>query len=285
MRQRAGSAAPAVAAAALRSALLCLVQLLTLFFTHCLAPQPAPLVSGSRAPVRRRHQHWRQQRRPAPLTRAPGAAAGEAAPPGGSAGSSGSDPVIDATVDRPPVGLPSEGMDPKVSEALLKVQQALADAEKSMQVGAAAGSASRRSYAPAAACAVDTWRSGGCKTQRCRPGAISQLCMSSCVHVPQLALLQHKTPSFPPSLPPRRCPQTVDKLPSARVPTAWDPLLAALRPLGQFAALCAVCTAVHAFGSLARVLGSLAVGVAAAGWGWRRNSLDVSGAVAVSRGD
>lgn len=55
-----------------------------------------------------------------------------------------------------------------------------------------------------------------------------------------------------------------------------------LRPAAQLAALVAVCAAVHSLGTVFRVAGSLAVGVAAAGWGLRRSSLSPSGALAVS---
>lgn len=75
-------------------------------------------------------------------------------------------------------------------------------------------------------------------------------------------------------------PQKLHSLPSARLPTRWDPLLAALRPVAQCVALTAVCFAAHSLGRTASVLGGLVVGLAAAGWGWRRGSLDGSGAAA-----
>lgn len=82
---------------------------------------------------------------------------------------------------------------------------------------------------------------------------------------------------MPPSLPSL---QHIEQLPSARLPSRWAPLL---RPAAQFAALIAVCAAVHSFGRAVSVVGSLAVGLAAAAWGLRRDSLNLSGATSVSR--
>ncbi|KAI7839591.1 hypothetical protein COHA_006658 [Chlorella ohadii] len=70
--------------------------------------------------------------------------------------------------------------------------------------------------------------------------------------------------------------QRIDQLPSARLPSRWAVLL---RPAAQFAALFAVCAAVHSFGRAVSVAGSIAVGLVAAGWGLWRDSLDRSGAV------
>ncbi|PRW20879.1 Transmembrane 19 [Chlorella sorokiniana] len=71
--------------------------------------------------------------------------------------------------------------------------------------------------------------------------------------------------------------QRIELLPSAQLPSRWGFLL---RPAAQFAALFAVCAAVHSFGRAISVAGSIAVGLAAAGWGLRRDSLNVSGAMA-----
>ena len=76
--------------------------------------------------------------------------------------------------------------------------------------------------------------------------------------------------------------QLLHTLPSARLPSAWNRAAGALRPAAQFAALAAVCAAVHSIGLLGRLLGSLAVGAGIAVYGWRRSSLSASGAVAVS---
>lgn len=73
--------------------------------------------------------------------------------------------------------------------------------------------------------------------------------------------------------------QHIEELPSARLPSRWGFLL---RPAAQFAALFAVCAAVHSCGRAVSVVGSLAVGAAAAGWGLSRSSLNMSGAVSVS---
>ena len=73
--------------------------------------------------------------------------------------------------------------------------------------------------------------------------------------------------------------QRIDQLPSARLPSRWAVLL---RPAAQFAALFAICAAVHSFGRAVSVAGSIAVGLVAAGWGLWRDSLDRSGAVSVS---
>ena len=53
---------------------------------------------------------------------------------GAASSSGGGEPVIDVTYDRP-VGVPEEGMNPEVAEALKRVQAAMADAETNLQVG------------------------------------------------------------------------------------------------------------------------------------------------------
>lgn len=78
--------------------------------------------------------------------------------------------------------------------------------------------------------------------------------------------------------------QRLHSLPSARLPSAWDRALGALRPVAQFAALAAACAAIHSLGAAARALGSLAVGLGVAWYGLRRSSLSPSGAAAVSWG-
>ena len=58
----------------------------------------------------------------------------------GGAGGAGEQPTIDVTYERlDRVGLPDESMDPKVQEALRRVQEALSTAEENMQVGAGSG--------------------------------------------------------------------------------------------------------------------------------------------------
>ena len=74
--------------------------------------------------------------------------------------------------------------------------------------------------------------------------------------------------------------QTLHTLPSARLPTAWDRALAALRPAAQVAALYSACAAVHSLGAVGRALGGLAIALGIGAWGWRRSSLSGSGAAA-----
>ena len=66
----------------------------------------------------------------------PASAAGGAASSSASGGGSewGREPLIDVTYDRP-VGLPQDGMNAEVAEALKRVQAAMADAESNLQVG------------------------------------------------------------------------------------------------------------------------------------------------------
>jgi hypothetical protein len=74
--------------------------------------------------------------------------------------------------------------------------------------------------------------------------------------------------------------QTLHTLPSARLPTAWDRALAALRPAAQVAALFSACAALHSLGAVGRALGGLAIALGIGAWGWRRSSLSGSGAAA-----
>lgn len=157
--------------------------------------------STSRPAVRLpQHQRRQQQQR----QRAVGARRLCAAASGAAAGGGGEQPPA---LDTSYVGAqPAAGMDPKVAEALAKVQAALSDAEDNMQ--------------------------------------------------------------------------RLHELPSAQLPSKWTPVLAVVRTIAQFAALTAICVAAHSFSLAARVLVSLAVGLGAAWYGWRRSSLSPSGALA-----
>ncbi|KAL6784861.1 hypothetical protein ACKKBF_B03525 [Auxenochlorella protothecoides x Auxenochlorella symbiontica] len=72
----------------------------------------------------------------------------------------------------------------------------------------------------------------------------------------------------------------VTSLPSARLPTTLDMVLAKLKPVFQVAGLVALCAAIHALGIPGRLVGGLTLALSAASWGLSRGSLDRSGAAA-----
>lgn len=105
-------------------------------------PPPARLLPHVH-PCRLHAQAWRptsctvsrRAQRSRPAVR-PASAAGGAASSGASGGGSegGREPLIDVTYDRP-VGLPQDGMNAEVAEALKRVQAAMVDVESNLQVG------------------------------------------------------------------------------------------------------------------------------------------------------
>ena len=156
------------------------------------------------------------------------------------AGEADASPVIEASLERPP--LETEHPDPAVAEALQAVQQAFQSAETSMENVHKLPSARLTTAVRAAGRRGRSAASGGRRELACGAG-------------------RHR--------------------PSARdlVRSQWDRLVAALEPVLQVAAVLGFCSAMHAAGGAAQVLGGLVMALGIGAWGYRKSALSASGPV------